>query len=109
MTKSALRRFFAWIFDDLLWDTTGSARSGFAGAMWAMRKVLIAAAAAGFLTWREWLAHEPRQIMITALMHFAFVLTAIGFLVYSLQRLGRIDKKLLRSQPNYRAKNNLDH
>ena len=104
MTKSSARRFFAWIFDNLLWDTTGSARSGFAGAMWATRKVLIAAAAAGFLTWREWVEYEPHQIMLAALMHFAFVLTAIGFLVYSLQRLGRTDKRLLRGQSDYREK-----
>lgn len=104
MNKSSARRFFAWIFDNLLWDTTGSARSGFAGAMWATRKVLIAAAAAGFLTWREWVEYEPHQIMLAALMHFVFVLTAIGFLVYSLQRLNRGDKKLLRSQSNYRGK-----
>ena len=104
MTASAPRRFLAWIFDYLLWDTTGSARSGFAGSAWATRKVLMAAAAAAFLTWREWEEHHPRQIMIAALIHFAFVLTAIGFLVYSLQRLGRADKKLLRSQPNYRGK-----
>ncbi|HZC24243.1 MAG TPA: hypothetical protein VE866_12950 [Candidatus Binatia bacterium] len=104
MSKSPLRRFFAWIFDNLLWDTTGSARSGFAGAMWATRKILIAGAAAVFLTWREWLEYEPHQIMLAALMHFAFVLTAIGFLVYSLQRLGRADKKLLRSESDYRGK-----
>lgn len=104
MNKSSVRRFFAWIFDNLLWDATGSARSGFAGAMWATRKVLIAAAAAGFLTWREWVEYEPRQIMLAALMHFVFVLTAIGFLVYSLQRLGRADKKLVRSESDYRGK-----
>ena len=104
MNKSSVRRFFAWIFDNLLWDATGSARSGFAGAMWATRKVLIAAAAAGFLTWREWVVYEPRQIMLAALMHFVFVLTAIGFLVYSLQRLGRADKKLVRSESDYRGK-----
>ena len=42
--------------------------------------------------------------MIAAIMHFAFVFTAIGFLVYSLQRLGRTDKKLLRSESNDRGK-----
>lgn len=104
MTTSSPRRFLAWIFDHLLWDTTGSARSGFAGAAWATRKVLMATAAAVFLTWREWVEHHPPQIMIAAMMHFAFVLTAIGFLVYSLQRLGRADKKLLRSQSHYRGK-----
>ena len=72
--------------------------------MWATRKILIAGAAAVFLTWREWLEYEPHQIMLAALMHFAFVLTAIGFLVYSLQRLGRADKKLLRSESDYRGK-----
>src|SRR5579859_221239 len=107
MTKSSIRRFFAWIFENLLWDTTGSARSGFVGAMWATRKVLIAAAAAGFLTWREWVEFEPHQIVLAALVHFTFVLTAIGFLVYSLQRLGRTDKKPLKSQPNYRDQKKL--
>ena len=107
MTQSSARMFFAWIFDNLLWDTTGSARSGFAGAIWATRKVLIAAAAAGFLTWREWVEYEPRQIMIVFLMHFAFVLSAIGFLVYSLQRLRRADKKLLRSPSDYRGQKRL--
>ena len=104
MTSSSPRRFAAWIFDQLLWDTTGSARSGFAGAAWATRKVLMAAAAAVFLTWRESEQLHPPQIMIAALMHFAFILTAIGFLVYSLQRLGRAEKKLLRTQPTYRGK-----
>ena len=104
MTSSSPRRFAAWIFDYLLWDTTGSARSGVAGAAWATRKVLMAVSAAVFLTWREWAQLHPPQILIVALMHFAFVLTAIGFLVYSLQRLGRAEKKLLRSQPNYRGK-----
>ena len=104
MTTLSFRRFFAWIFDQLLWDTAGSARSGFAGAAWATRKVLMAAAAAVFLTWREWPHLHPAQIMLAALMHFAFILTAIGLLVYSLQRLGRAEKKLLRIQPNYRAK-----
>ena len=104
MTISAPRRFAAWIFDQLLWDTTGGARSGFAGAAWATRKVLMAAAAAVFLTWRERVEIHPGEIMVTALMHFLFVLTAIGFLVYSLQRLGRADKKLLGSQSSYRVK-----
>lgn len=104
MTKSSFRRFFGWIFDNLLWDITGSARSGFAGALWATRKMLIAAAAAGFLTWREWVEYEPHPIVLAALMHFAFVLTAIGFLVYSLQRLNRADKKLLKSESDYRGK-----
>jgi hypothetical protein len=100
MTALSFRRLFAWIFDQLLWDTTGSARSGFTGAAWATRKVLMAAAAAVFLTWREWAELHPPQITIAALMHFAFVLTAIGFIVCSLQRLGRADKKLLGSQSN---------
>lgn len=104
MNKSSVRRFFAWIFDNLLWDRTGSARYGSAGALWATRKVLIAALAAGFLTWREWVQSEPRQIVFVALVHFAFVLTAIGFLVYSLQRLNRADKKLQRGQSHYRGK-----
>ena len=104
MTSSSSRRFAAWIFDQLLWDTTGSARSGFAGAVWATRKVLMAAAAAVFLTWREWPELHPPQIMIAALMHFAFILIAIGFLVFSVQRLGRAEKKLLRTQPTYRGK-----
>jgi hypothetical protein len=104
MNKSSVRRFFAWIFDNLLWATTGSARSGFAGMLWATRKVLIAAAAAAFLTWREWVQYEPRQIMLAALMHFVFVLTTIGILVYSLQRLGRADKKLVRSESDCRGK-----
>ena len=104
MTKSSFRRFCAWIFDTLLWDTAGSARSGFTEVLWATRKVVMAAAAAGFLSWREWVEYEPRQIMLAALMHFLFVLTAIGFLVYSLQRFGRADKKLLRGQSDYREK-----
>ena len=104
MNTLSFRRFGIWIFDQLHWDTTGSARSGFAGAVWATRKVLMAAAAAVFLTWREWEQLHPPQIMIAALTHFAFILTAIGFLVYSLQRLGRVEKKLLQSQSNYRGK-----
>jgi hypothetical protein len=103
MTTSPLRRFFAWIFDHLLWDPTGSARSGFAGAVWATRKVLMALAAAVFLTWHEWIEHHPRQIILAAFLHFAFVLTAIGLLVYSLRRHGRAEKKSLRGQPNRRG------
>jgi len=63
----------------------------------------MAAAAAVFLTWREWLEHHPRQIIIAAFLHFAFVFTAIGVLVYSLRRHGRTQKKLLRSQPTDRG------
>jgi hypothetical protein len=103
MSTSSPRRFFAWIFDHLLWDTTGSARSGFAGAVWATRKLLIAAALAVFLTWGEWVQHHPSQIILVVLVHFAFVFSAIGLLVYSLRRHGRVQKKLLRSQPNRRG------
>ena len=89
MADSAARKVANWIRAYLLWDTAGRDPSGFLGALWATRKMLIALAATALLTWREWVEHHPPEIVIVAFLHFAFVFAAIGLAVYALQRFGR--------------------
>ena len=76
------RRITRWIIDDLLWDTAGTARGGFPGGLWAARKLLVAVAGAGLLTWWEWVEHHPPEIAVVALIHFVFVLIAIALVVH---------------------------
>jgi hypothetical protein len=73
----------AWIFSHLLWDTTNSTRRGFRGALWALRKLLVALATAAVLTWREWVEHHPREIALIAVIHLLFVFALIALLVYA--------------------------
>jgi hypothetical protein len=83
------RTITAWMFSHLLWDTAGSTRRGFLGALWALRKLLVALAAAAVLTWREWVEHHPPEIALIAVIHFIFVFALIAALVYCAQRLGK--------------------
>jgi hypothetical protein len=80
------KRITGWIFDHLLWDTTGSGRQGFWGALWAARKLVAALALSALLTWREWVEHHPPEIVIVELIHFVFVLAVIALFVYIGQR-----------------------
>jgi hypothetical protein len=73
---------YRWIIDHLLWDLTDSAREGFWGGLWAMRKIFLAIAGAILLTWVEWRLHHPPEIALVALIHFVFVFSAIGVFVY---------------------------
>ena len=76
------RRITRWIFDHLLWDTTGTARAGIWGGLWAARKLFVALVGTVLLTWQEWVKHHPPEIAIVALIHFAFVLAALALFVY---------------------------
>jgi hypothetical protein len=93
MAPPILRKVPLWIFNHLLWDTTGSVREGFRRGLWATRKLFIALAGAALLTWREWVEHHPPAIVVVALIHFVFVLAAIALFVYTGQRFGRSDQK----------------
>ena len=68
------------MIDHLIWDPAGDAH-GFRGWLWAARKLLLAVAGAGLLTWVEWIEHHPPAILIVALIHFVFVLAAIALVV----------------------------
>jgi hypothetical protein len=87
------RRITRWIIDHLLWDTTGTAREGFWGGLWATRKLFVAVAGAALLTWWEWVEHHPPEIAVVALIHFVFVLAAIELVVYVGRRFSSSDKK----------------
>ena len=50
--------------------------------LWATRKLLLALAGSGVLTWWEWVEHHPPQIVIVALVHFVFLFAVIALLVY---------------------------
>jgi hypothetical protein len=86
------RKITRWIFYHVLWDTTGTARDGLWGALWALRKVFIALVGAVLLTWQEWVKHHPPEIAIIALIHFVFVLAAITLFVSIGQFFSRSNK-----------------
>jgi hypothetical protein len=86
------RRITRWIIDHLLWDTTGTVRGGFRGGLWAARKLFVAVAVSGLLTWREWVEHHPPEIVLVELIHFVFVLAAIALVVYIGRWFGRGDE-----------------
>jgi hypothetical protein len=71
-----------WIIDNLLWDTSGTARKGIWRALWATRKLLVAVVVAALLTWAEWVEHHPPEIALAALIHFVFVLAVIALITY---------------------------
>ena len=83
------RQIARWIFDHLLWDTAGAAPQGFRRGIWATRKLLIAVAGSAALDWMEWVEHHPPDMAIVAVIHFVFVLAAIGLLVYVWQWVSR--------------------
>ena len=91
-------RITRWIFDNLVWDTTGSAREGILRGLWATRKMSAAIVGATLLTWLEWEKHHPPDIGFVELVHFVFVLAVIGLLVFACQRISRGGKKSARSQ-----------
>jgi len=94
ITVSNHRRWH-WLVDHLLWDTAGSANSGFLGVIWAMRKPILALAVTLMLTWREWVDYHPLDlllIVLVAIVNFALVLAAIALLVLTLQRFSRAIK-----------------
>ena len=94
MAAQVHRKITRWIFDHLLWDTAGTARNSFWAWLWAARKLLVALAGAALLTWQEWVKHHPPERAIVALLHFVFVLTALGLFVYT----GQFFKKLAGKQ-----------
>ena len=84
-----------WIFDYLLWDTSGAVRKGFWGGLWATRKLLVAVAGSALLTWWERIEHHPPDLAIVELVHFFFVFAVIALLVYIGQWRKRNSKKSL--------------
>ena len=94
------QKIIHWIFDNLMWDTAGTARTGFRRGLWATRKRLIALAGSAVLTWREWVEHRPPESAIVALIHFVFVLAAIALLDYAGQRLTEVRHGMVAKQPN---------
>lgn len=88
-----------WIIENLLWDTSGTAREGLRGMLWAARKLFVAVAAAALLTWWEWVEHHPPEIALIALIHLAFVLAAIALIVRIGQSFSRGDKRSSTRQP----------
>jgi hypothetical protein len=84
---SPITRITHWIVEYLLWDRSPAMQPGFRGGLWATRKLVIALAVAGVLTWREWVEHRPPEIVIVALLHFLFVFFLTGLLVFAGQWL----------------------
>src|SRR6266852_4898455 len=82
-----------WIFDYLLWDTSGAVRKGFWGGLWATRKLLVAVAGSALLTWWERIEHHPPDLALLALIHFVFVLAAISLVVHVGRWFSRGDKR----------------
>ncbi len=82
MALPVYRKTARWILDHMLWDTAGAARRFWPG-LWATRKLLLALAGSGVLTWREWVEHHPPEIVIVGLVHFVFVFAVIALLVYA--------------------------
>jgi hypothetical protein len=80
MAVPVCRKSTRWIFDHLLWDTTGTTRGGFWRGLWATRKLLVAVVGSALLTWWGWVEHHPPEIVIVALIHFVFA--AIALVVY---------------------------
>lgn len=81
------RTITSWTFSHMLWDAGDNPRQGFLGALWALRKLLVALAASIVLTWREWVEHHPPEIALIATMHFVFVFALIVLLGDCAQRI----------------------
>jgi chromate transport protein ChrA len=93
------RRITRWIIDNLLWDTSGTAREGLWGGLWATRKLLIALAGAALLTWWEWMMHHPPEIALVEVIHFVFVLAVVALVVHVGRQFSRNDTTLPSTQP----------
>ena len=89
-----------WFLGHLLWDTTAAARGGIWGALWATRKLLVAVAATGLLTWREWVEHHPPEIILITFIHFVFVCAVIALLVCMGKWFSGTQKKSPAAKPN---------
>ena len=76
----------SWFFHHLIWDPAGTSREGLWRGVWGMRKLLIAFAGSGVLTWLEWEEHHPPFIVIVELLHFVFVLAFVAVVVVVRQR-----------------------
>jgi hypothetical protein len=86
MAEPILPSMKSWVVDHVLWDQAlrdkpGKPLPGFWGALWALRKVLIALLVSAVMTWKEWIKHHPPEIALIAVIHFAFVLVAVALLV----------------------------
>ena len=90
------RKITRWVIGHLLWDTSGSARDGFMGGLWATRKLSVAVVGSAVLTWREWVTNHPPEIALVALIHFVFVLAVIALAV----QIGRWFSSIRRRLPN---------
>ncbi|MGA9811949.1 MAG: hypothetical protein WBQ64_04175 [Terriglobales bacterium] len=82
MALPVYRKTTRWMLDHMLWDTGGASGRGFWPGLWATRKLLLALAVSGVLTWREWVEHHPPEIVIVEVIHFVFVFAVIALLVY---------------------------
>jgi hypothetical protein len=82
MAVTTHRKIMRWMLDHMLWDTAGAEGRGFWPGLWASRKLLLALAGSGVLTWWEWVEHHPPEIVIVTLVHFVFLFAVIALLVY---------------------------
>ena len=96
MTEPILRSIKAWVVDHVLWDKSGESLQGLWGALWALRKVLVALLVSAVMTRQEWVKHHPPDIALIALIHFAFVLVAVALLVYAGHYFPRGNRKSQR-------------
>jgi len=76
------RRITGWIFNNLIWDPAGTARTGFRKGLWAMRKLSLAIVLSALLDWLEWTHHHPPDMPLVALVHFVFALALVALGVY---------------------------
>jgi hypothetical protein len=93
MAAPLYRKIGRWILDHLLWDTIGTNKESARPWVWPTGRLLLAVIAAALLTWWEWVLHHPPEIAIIALIHFVFVLLAIGLVVHVGRWFRRSDKR----------------
>ena len=93
------RKITRWVIDHLLWDTSGRARDGFMGGLWATRKLSVAVVGSAVLTWREWVTNHPPEIALVAIIHFVFVLAVIALAVQIGRWFSRSDKTSPAKEP----------
>ena len=89
VTVSTGSKIARWIFDHLLWDTTGAGPQGFWRGFWATRKLLIALLLSAALDWMEWVEHHPPQMAVVAMVHVVLALAVIALCVYVWQSVSR--------------------
>jgi len=81
------RRFARWVFRNLLWDAAGTSRQGFARALWATRKLILAALISATLDWAEWTHHHPPDMGFIVVAHFVIAVAVVAIVVYARQLL----------------------